>query len=142
MFPKKNDYDLVIVGGGLSGLAAAVAAGEKKLATLVLEKGRTLGGDGNYVEGAMGVDSTMQKDAGISIDKTELLQDELTYSHYEASAPHLKKLIDASGATIDLVVAVAGGHTKAAAIEAYFKLPPAPTFLVTDEGTADTILKK
>lgn len=43
---------------------------------------------------------------------------------------------------MDLVVAVAGGHTKAAAIEAYFKLPPAPTFLVTDEGTADTILKK
>lgn len=112
MFPKKTDYDLVIVGGGLSGLAAAVAAGEKKLATLVLEKGRTLGGDGNYVEGAMGVDSTMQKDAGISIDKTELLQDELTYSHYEASAPHLKKLIDASGATINWLQSLGVTFTK------------------------------
>lgn len=57
MFPKKQKYDVVIVGCGLSGLAAAVSAGENSLAALVLEKGRTLGGDGNYVEGAMGVDS-------------------------------------------------------------------------------------
>ncbi|ANZ61107.1 FAD-dependent oxidoreductase [Secundilactobacillus paracollinoides] len=112
MFPKKTDYDLVIVGGGLSGLAAAVAAGEKHLTTLVLEKGRTLGGDGNYVEGAMGVDSAMQKEAGITIDKTQLLQDELNYSHYEASAPHLKKLIDASGATIDWLQSLGVSFTK------------------------------
>lgn len=101
MFPKQSQYDLVIVGGGLAGLAAAVSAGEKHLTTLVLEKGRTIGGDGNYVEGAMGVDSYLQKQAGVHIDRTKLLQSELDYSHYEASAPHLKKLIDQSGATID-----------------------------------------
>ncbi|WP_173021244.1 sugar-binding transcriptional regulator [Secundilactobacillus folii] len=43
---------------------------------------------------------------------------------------------------MDLVVAVAGGHSKAAAVEAYFQIPPAESFLVTDEGLADTILKK
>ncbi|MDF7672671.1 FAD-binding protein [Lactobacillus sp. ESL0701] len=101
MFPKKAHYDLVIVGGGLSGLAAAVSAGEQHLDTLIIEKGRTLGGDGNYVEGAMGVDSYLQKQEGITIDPTELLQDELNYSHYEASAPHLKKFINQSGAIID-----------------------------------------
>ncbi|MCH5462631.1 FAD-binding protein [Lactobacillus sp. LC28-10] len=101
MFPKQTKYDLVIVGAGLSGLAAAVTAAENSLDTLVIEKGRSIGGDGNYVEGAMGVDSYLQKQAGITIDKTELLQDELNYSHYEASAPHLKKLIDNSGPTID-----------------------------------------
>lgn len=101
MFPKKSKYDLVIVGAGLSGLAAAVTAAENHLDTLVIEKGRSIGGDGNYVEGAMGVDSYLQKQAGINIDKTKLLQDELNYSHYEASAPHLKKLIDNSGQTID-----------------------------------------
>lgn len=42
---------------------------------------------------------------------------------------------------MDLVVAVAGGHSKAAAVEAYFKIPPAKTLLVTDEGLADMILK-
>lgn len=43
---------------------------------------------------------------------------------------------------MDLVVAVAGGHTKADAVGAYFKIPPAATYLVTDEGLADKILKK
>lgn len=43
---------------------------------------------------------------------------------------------------MDLVVAVAGGHTKAAAIDAYFQIPPKATYLITDEGAADMILKK
>ncbi|WP_125707426.1 FAD-dependent oxidoreductase [Lacticaseibacillus porcinae] len=93
--------DVVIVGGGLSGLVAAIAARQADLSCLVVEKGRSLGGDGNYVEGAMGVDSRLQQAAGIHIDRTQLLQDELNYSHYEASAPHLKQLIDHSGETID-----------------------------------------
>ncbi|MFC6180573.1 FAD-dependent oxidoreductase [Lactiplantibacillus daowaiensis] len=101
MFPKQTQYDLVIVGGGLAGLVAAVSAREQGRSTLVLEKGRSIGGDGNYVEGAMGVDSYLQKQQGVQIDRTKLLQSELDYSHYEASAPHLKKLIDNSGATID-----------------------------------------
>lgn len=93
--------EVVIVGGGLSGLVAAIAARQANLSVLVLEKGRSLGGDGNYVEGAMGVDSQMQQQAGIEIDRNQLLKDELNYSHYEASAPHLKQLIDHSGETID-----------------------------------------
>ncbi|RMC61599.1 FAD-binding protein [Lactobacillus sp. ESL0259] len=101
MFPKNSEYNLVIVGGGLSGLAAAVSAGEQGIKTLVIEKGRTLGGDGNYIEGAMGVDSFLQKEKGIKIDPTQLLQDELNYSHYEASAPHLRKYISQSGSVID-----------------------------------------
>lgn len=101
MFSKKDKYDLVIVGAGLAGLSAAVSAKQQHIDTLVVEKGRTIGGDGNYVEGAMGVDSFLQKQNGISIDKTELLADELRFSHYEASAPHLKKFIDNSGDTID-----------------------------------------
>lgn len=101
MFPEKTNYDLVIVGGGLAGLAAAVSAGESNLTTLVLEKGRTLGGDGNYVEGAMGIDSYLQKEQNIAIDAGELLQDELNYSHYEANALHLRKYLSASGKIID-----------------------------------------
>lgn len=101
MFPQKQQYDLIIVGAGLSGLSAAVSARQNGLETLVLEKGRSIGGDGNYVEGAMGVDSYLQKETGVKIDKTKLLQEELAYSHYEANAPHMEQFIDASGETID-----------------------------------------
>lgn len=101
MFPKAKQYDLVIVGAGLSGLAAAVEAVKQNLHPLVIEKGRTIGGDGNYVEGAMGVDSYLQKEKHIKIDPLKLLHEELQYSHYEANGSHLKHFIDHSGETID-----------------------------------------
>ena len=53
MLSKRNDYDLVVIGSGLSGQAAAAASVEKGLNTLVVEKGRTTGGSGNYVEGIL-----------------------------------------------------------------------------------------
>ncbi|GAK48507.1 central glycolytic genes regulator [Secundilactobacillus oryzae JCM 18671] len=42
----------------------------------------------------------------------------------------------------DFVLAVAGGSLKAAAIQAYAKIAPKQTWLITDEGAADMILKK
>ncbi|WP_267201742.1 FAD-dependent oxidoreductase [Limosilactobacillus kribbianus] len=98
---EQKQYDLVIVGAGLSGLSAAVEAGSHHLKTLVLEKGRTIGGNGNYVEGALGIDSYLQKQHGIKIDKLAVLKSELDYSHYEANAAHLKHYFDHSGETID-----------------------------------------
>lgn len=50
-----DKYDVVIVGGGLSGFAAATAAADKGLKTLLIEKGKTTGGTGNYVEGIFAV---------------------------------------------------------------------------------------
>ncbi|WP_261810191.1 sugar-binding transcriptional regulator [Levilactobacillus humaensis] len=41
-----------------------------------------------------------------------------------------------------LVIAVAGGAEKGAAIAAYMHLAPASTWLITDEGAADFVLKK
>lgn len=61
MLAKKNDYDVVIVGAGLSGQAAAAEAASKGLKPLVVEKGRTTGGSGNYVEGVFAVETLMQK---------------------------------------------------------------------------------
>lgn len=101
MFPKKEQYDLVIVGGGLAGLAAAVTAGEEGLTALIVEKGRTLGGNGNYVEGALGVNSRLQEKQGVQINSLAVLQEELQYSHYEANAPHLKQFLGQSGETMD-----------------------------------------
>ena len=43
---------------------------------------------------------------------------------------------------IPYVIAVAGGKTKARAIEAYIKNAPKQTWLITDEGAAKQILKE
>ena len=39
-----RNWDLIVVGGGLSGVAAAVAAGREGLSVLLIEKGGFLGG--------------------------------------------------------------------------------------------------
>ncbi len=41
---EKQSYDLIVVGGGVAGIAAAVAASRKGLKTLILEKRLLLGG--------------------------------------------------------------------------------------------------
>ncbi|AVK61985.1 SorC family transcriptional regulator [Lactobacillus sp. CBA3605] len=45
-------------------------------------------------------------------------------------------------ANMEIILAVAGGASKATAIEAYMKIAPKKTCLITDEGAANLILKK
>ena len=101
MLPKNNKYDLVIVGSGLSGQAAAAEAASKGLKTLVVEKGRTTGGSGNYVEGVFAVESKMQKKQGINISSEEILHDEQEFSHFEADTLIWKDYIKQSAANVD-----------------------------------------
>ncbi|RMC38627.1 MULTISPECIES: FAD-dependent oxidoreductase [unclassified Lactobacillus] len=95
-----EDYDVVIVGAGLAGFAAAAEAGDQGLKTLLVEKGKTTGGTGNYVEGVFAADSVIQKQEDAVIDKKELLQEELNYSHYRADGRMWQKYIDQAGTNV------------------------------------------
>lgn len=101
MLPKQDKYDVVIIGSGLSGQAAAAEAIDQGLKTLVVEQGRTTGGSGNYVEGVFAVESKMQKEQGINLTKEQILHDELEFSHYEADTQIWKDYIAKSAANVD-----------------------------------------
>lgn len=101
MLPKNDRYDVVIVGSGLSGQAAAAEAAEKGLKTLVVEKGRTTGGSGNYVEGVFAVGSKMQQKQGIDLTADQILHDEQEFSHYEADTLIWKDYIAHSAENVD-----------------------------------------
>ena len=101
MLSKRNDYDLVVIGSGLSGQAAAAASVEKGLNTLVVEKGRTTGGSGNYVEGIFAVNSKMQKKQGINLSEKEILHDEQEFSHFEADTMIWKDYIAQSAKNVE-----------------------------------------
>ena len=90
----EEKYDVVIAGAGLAGFAAAAEAGEQGLKTLLVEKGKTTGGTGNYVEGVFAADSALQQKDNSVLDKEELLKEELTYSHYKADGKMWQKYID------------------------------------------------
>ncbi|RMC47260.1 FAD-dependent oxidoreductase [Lactobacillus sp. ESL0228] len=95
-----EEYDVVIVGAGLAGFAAATEAADQHLKTLLVEKGRTTGGTGNYVEGVFAADSEIQQKENAVIDKDELLNEELTYSHYRADGRMWQKYINHAGKNV------------------------------------------
>lgn len=94
-------YDVVVVGSGASGMAAAVQAIDDGLSVLLLEKGRTIGGSSNYTEGMFAIGSNMQKEAGIEISKAQMLEEEMHYSNYRADSSIWEKYIDNSAATVN-----------------------------------------
>ena len=70
-------YDLIILGGGLAGMCAAVEAGEAGASVLLLEKQDELGGSTVLSSGYMAFAGTdMQESAGIK-DTTRSLSDDL-----------------------------------------------------------------
>lgn len=81
MLAKKNKYNLVIIGAGLSGSAAAAQAGQNGIDTLLIEKGHNTGGTGNYVEGVFAVGSELQKQRGVNISQEYILHEERNWTH-------------------------------------------------------------
>lgn len=98
---KEEKVDLVIVGGGLGGLAAANAAVNKGVKPLVLEKLAFLGGAGLFPEGSLGVNTRYQKEHGIKTTVQQVLDAALQYHHFRADPAVLRVLIEESQRTID-----------------------------------------
>ena len=98
------DTDLVIVGGGLSGIAAAAEATDKGLKPEVLVKLAILGGAGNFPEGSLGIGTRYQKEHGIKWDVQRTVSRFLEFNHYRTNPNVVRQLIAESGATIDWVV--------------------------------------
>ncbi|WEV36507.1 FAD-dependent oxidoreductase [Lactobacillus sp. ESL0677] len=96
----KNSYDVVIVGGGAAGFAAAYEASHRNLSVLVVEKSKKTGGSGEYIEGAFAVGSYLQKKHNVQLTKEDVLHEELEYSHYRADTQIWKEYIDASAGMI------------------------------------------
>lgn len=98
------ETDLVIIGGGLSGLAAAQSAVDQGAKPIVLEKEAALGGGGNFPEGSLGVGTRYQKEHNINTTVDQVLTAALQYHHYRADPHVLRVLIEESGKTIDWVM--------------------------------------
>lgn len=92
--------DIVVVGGGTAGLAAAVAAARKGADVLVLEKNATLGGNGNFPEGMFAVESYIQDQLLVDARADEYFKIAMEYAHWRLNPRLIRALIDKSGETI------------------------------------------
>lgn len=100
--------DVVVVGAGASGTAAALAAAERGVRVVVLEKSPSPGGAGKIASGLFAVESSLQKakfkdnpELLSILTKEELYKELMDYNHYLSNARITRRIIDQSADTID-----------------------------------------
>ena len=117
---KKPDYfktDIVIAGGGLSGLSAALTAAENGVNAIVLEKMHFPGGAGLFPEGSLGIGSGFQKEKGIEITTAQVFTRVMEFHHWRCNASVVRTLLNESGSTIDWLM---GNGVKIIGIKTLF----------------------
>lgn len=93
--------DIIIAGGGLSGLSAALTAAESGVNAIVLEKMQFLGGAGLFPEGSLGIGTRFQKENGIHTTTDKVFAKAMEFHHWRCNASVIRTLLNESGRTID-----------------------------------------
>jgi fumarate reductase flavoprotein subunit len=96
-----SETDVVIIGSGAAGLAAAVTAAEGGARVIIFEKQRSLGGTSNFFEGTFAVESTMQRERYITYSRDEAFKYIMEYSHWRANPRLVRAIVHKSAETID-----------------------------------------
>lgn len=95
------DTDIVIVGAGISGLAAAVQAGQNGNSVILLEKSGEIGGNGMGTECIFAIDTRLQREKGIEIDPVDIVAKELEQSQYRVDGSLWIDMVTSSAANFD-----------------------------------------
>jgi fumarate reductase flavoprotein subunit len=98
---KQMITEVVVVGGGLSGLAAALTAAENGVKVVLLEKLRFPGGAGIWPEGSLGIGTRYQRENGISTTVEQVFSKVMEFHHWRCNAGVIRTLLNESGNTID-----------------------------------------
>ncbi len=102
---KDVDADVVVVGAGVAGLAAAVKCADEGLNTVLIEASEVRGGYGP--EGICAVNSSLSKAAGIDLadaEVAELVHHDDEFFNYRLNALFMRDFFSGSGAMIDWLV--------------------------------------
>jgi len=100
---KKLEADVIVVAAGMSGLAAAVAAAERGMSVIALEKSGTVGGAANMGMGFFAVESHIQKKQLDSLTVEKAFKIIMEYTHWRVDARLIRKLYGQSASTVKWV---------------------------------------
>ena len=92
--------DVVVIGSGVSGLAAALTAAEGGARVIVFEKQLSLGGTSNFFHGIFAAESDMQRARFITYSRDEAFKSIMEYSHWRANPRLVRAVVNESAATI------------------------------------------
>jgi len=108
MAPKKFDgsYDIIIVGAGGAGLAAACEAVDKKLSVLVLESQGLVGGSSTICGGAYSAaDTYFQREKGIKDSDELFVKDMMKTGQYQNDENLVRAFVKESKKQFDWLIA-------------------------------------
>ena len=131
-----KEIDVVVIGSGVSGLAAAVTAAERGAKVIVFEKERSLGGTSNFFDGIFAVESDMQRDRYITYSRDQAFKNMMEYSHWRANPRLVRAFVDESGGTISWLQ-----EKGVEFIDATINMPEAPRTYHVVKGQGEAVVK-
>lgn len=114
------EADVVIIGGGISGLAAGARCTQKGMSVIVVDKFRELLGRAAHV-GVL--DSAVMRRLGISIDKKQFARDWMRVSGSRVNEELLWLYLNRSGEAFDWLMEQGGEAVDATIYTGYYKGP-------------------
>jgi len=136
MSTMTKEIDVVVIGSGVSGLAAAVTAAERGAKVIVFEKERSLGGTSNFFDGIFAVESDMQRDRYITYSRDQAFKNMMEYSHWRANPRLVRAFVDESGGTISWLQ-----EKGVEFIDATINMPEAPRTYHVVKGQGEAVVK-
>jgi fumarate reductase flavoprotein subunit len=101
MNPVPLQTEVVVIGSGAAGLAAALTAAEGEAKVTIFEKERSPGGTSNFLQGTFAVESDMQRERYIMYSRDEAFKNIMEYSHWIANPRLVRAIVNESAATIN-----------------------------------------
>ena len=136
MSESPMEADVVVVGSGVSGLAAALEAAQGGARVTVFEKQPSIGGTSNFFEGMFAVGSAMQKEKYIAYSPDQAFKNFMEYNHWRVDARLVRSLINRSADTIDWLEA-----RGVEFLEVTINMPDAPRTYHVVKGRGQAVVK-
>jgi fumarate reductase flavoprotein subunit len=130
------ETDVVVIGSGAAGLAAALTAAEGGARVIVFEKERSPGGTANFFEGTFAVESAMQRERYITYSKDEAFKNLMEFSHWIANPRLVRAIVNESGATIGWLQ-----QQGVVFVDATINMPDAPRTYHVVKGKGEAVIK-
>jgi fumarate reductase flavoprotein subunit len=97
---KTIETDVIVVGGGAAGLAAAISAAEREANVAVFEKASTTGGCANMAMGLLGLESRDQKMHLVDVSLESAFRRFMDYTHWRSDARLVRSYLQKATTTI------------------------------------------
>jgi len=130
------ETEVVVIGSGVAGLAAAVSLAEGGARVVVFEKERSIGGTSNFFHGTFAVESELQRKRYITYSRDEAFKNIMEYSHWRANPRLVRAIVNASADTISWLQEAGVEFT-----EATINIPDAPRTYHLIKGRGEAIVK-